>query len=100
MRILDDKFHIENDQIVKTSSGEIVPIEEPLFLVRGRDYLAISVIEHYKRLCELDGCNDYQLSLFDPLISRFKAFSERFPKMMKQPGITRGMPFDPSKKYE
>ena len=44
MRKLDSKFHIEGDQIVKTSNGDPIPEDEPLFLIRARDYLALPLL--------------------------------------------------------
>lgn len=35
MRRLDSKFHVEGDQIVKTSNGGILPENEPLFLAKA-----------------------------------------------------------------
>jgi len=95
MRIIDDKFHIEGDQIIKTSSGEIIPEDEPLLLFRARDYLALPLIEHYKKLCVIDGCNDYQLEGINKCIQRFEQFAKENPNKMKQPGVTRGLPYIP-----
>lgn len=91
-RRIDGKFHIDFNfrEIFKTSSSEVVPRNEPLFLFRARDYLAVPLLEHYRKMCELDGCTDYQLRLLDEQIADFKRFAENNPNKMKQPGITRG----------
>lgn len=65
----------------------------PCFLLRARDYLVIPLLEHYRSLCVLDGCNDYQLALLDKQISDFKKWSKANPNEMKQLGITRGLPY-------
>lgn len=95
MRVIDQKFHIENDQIIKTSSGEVVPEDEPLIIFRGRDYLALTMLRFYRELCVADGCNDYQLEKLDCVIAKFAQYTEEHPEMMKQPGMTHGAVFTP-----
>jgi hypothetical protein len=90
MRKIDAKHHIESDQIIKSSNGQAVPEDEPLFLFRGRDHLACSALQHYRDLCVSDGCNDYQLEIVDSEIRRFTTFAAQYPGRMKQPGVTRG----------
>lgn len=94
-RVIDGKFHIANGQIVKTSSGEIVPEWEPLILQRGRDHLMLPTLRHYRQLSVLDGCNDYHLAGIDAVIEKFEAFTREHPEWMKQPGVTRGAAFTP-----
>jgi len=91
MRQIDSKFHIESDSIIKTSNGEVIPEEEPVFLLRARDYLALRLLQKYRRMCVSDGCTDYQLSGVDASIERFSDFTLKFNARMKQPGITRGL---------
>ena len=91
-RKIDLKHHIdENHQIVKTGNGVPIPENEPLILFRGRDRLAVPLLEAYYGLCVVDGCNDFQLGQITELIARFKAFAAENPQTMKQPGITRGL---------
>lgn len=90
MRKLDEKFHVEGDQLIKTANGEVVPLDEPVFVMRGRDRLAIRALEFYKKISQEDGCNDYHFEKLEFEIVRFKKFSEEHPERMKQPSITRG----------
>ncbi len=90
MRKISDWFHVEGEEIIKTSNGQAIPREEPLFLLRGRDHLAVEHLRAYRRLCVLDGCNEYILDSIDEAIERFKAYAATYPERMKQPGITRG----------
>jgi hypothetical protein len=76
--------------LVKMSNNQVVPEDEPVFFFRGRDYLAIRVLEYYVTLCHDDGCNDYQLSGMAENIRRFKRFKRDHPERMKQPGVTKG----------
>lgn len=91
MRKLDSKFHIENDQIVKTSNGDVIPEDEPVFLLRARDYLALPMLEYYRKLSVEDGCTDYHLNGLLDMHGRFVRFQTENPGKMKQPGITRGL---------
>lgn len=91
MRKIDDKHHVENDRIIKTSNGTEIPENEPCFLFRARDWLAIPVLLHYRQLCIKAGCNDYQVTAINSMLERFRKFAEENPHVMKQPGITRGL---------
>ncbi len=89
-RHIDLKHHITVDgRLVKTGNGVEVPAEEPLILFRGRDRLAVQMLEFYRALCIADSCNEYQLGQVNELIEKFKAFAAT-SSTMKQPGVTRG----------
>jgi len=76
--------------IVKKSNGEVLPVEEPLFLMRARDWLAVPMLLKYRELAVADGCNDYLLALFDESLDQFRKFAAEHVNRMKQPGVTRG----------
>jgi hypothetical protein len=90
MRKLDIKHHIEGDRIIKSSNGQEILETEPVILFRGRDHLALPMLQHYKHLCIDDGCTDYQMKSMDEMIHRFETFANENPTVMKQPGVTRG----------
>lgn len=90
MRIICSKFHVEGDKIVKTTNGEPIPDDEPIFLIRGRDRLAVALLEHYVELSQKDGCNDWHFDLLKGEIDKFMKFRKDFPERMKQPSVTRG----------
>jgi hypothetical protein len=90
MRVrIDDKHHIANNKIIKTSNGQPIPDDEPRMLFRGRDRLAVPLIKYYRELCIADGCNEHQIAAVDIMIEEFNKFA-RTSVTMKQPGITRG----------
>jgi hypothetical protein len=98
MKVIDPKFHIETNEageqsiaIVKTSNGEPIPDDEPLILFRARDRLALETVWYYRRLCEADGCTEFQLAGMNDRIAAFEQFAKEHPERMKQPGITRGL---------
>lgn len=90
MRKIDEKFHVDGDQIIKTSNGDAIPLDEPTFLIRARDRLAIRALEFYLVLSQDDGCNDYHFGKLNVEIEKFKRFRDEHPERMKQPSITRG----------
>lgn len=96
MRKIDGKFHIEIGaasgaiEIVKTSNGEAIPEDEPLFLLRARDNLAVKLIEAYFALSYEAGCNEYHFKKLDTVLEEFVQFAKNHPERMKQPSITRG----------
>jgi len=85
----DLKYHIKV-QIVKRSNGEPIPSNEPIFFLRARDYLALPILYSYRLISERDGCTIYHLDGIDRVIGKFEQFKKRFPKKMKQPGVTCG----------
>lgn len=88
---IDDKHHIDREgSIVKTSNGDVMPGDEPRMLFRGRDKLALPMLEFYRSLCVEDGATDYQLASVDTMIEEFRSFAAE-SSTMKQPGITRGL---------
>ena len=92
IRKIDLKHHIdEKGQIVKTGNSVPIPDDEPLILFRGRDHLAVKMLNFYYQLCHDDGCNDFQLGQVSELIKKFEKFAAEHPEVMKQPGVTRGL---------
>jgi hypothetical protein len=90
VRNLDGKFSIDGDRVIKTSNGEAIPDDEPVFLLRARDHLAIPLLEIYNQLSIVDGCNEYHFDALNKTIAKFAQFSRLNPGRMKQPNITRG----------
>jgi hypothetical protein len=89
-RQLGNRFVVRDNEIVKLSNGEVLPHDEPLFLMRARDHLAITALLEYRKIAIADGCNDYLLGLLQETIEVFRGFAENHPERMKQPGVTRG----------
>lgn len=90
MRKLDNKFHLAGEQIVKTSNGEPIPEDEPVFIVRARDRLARWLLWFYHVLCIIDRCTSYQMRLLRETRHDFAHFRRKQPDRMKQPGCTMG----------
>jgi hypothetical protein len=88
-RKLDGKFSIQGSRIVNTVSGEPIPEDEPLFLLRGRDENAIAGLNSYLNICHKRGCNDLHQRGILQTLDKFTAFKNEHPERMKQPGITK-----------
>jgi hypothetical protein len=91
MRKLDGKFELKDNQVVKISNGEVLPEDEPLFIFRARDYLAVPTLFEYLRLCENDGATSYQISGIKTQILQFQLWRDKNKDKMKQPGVTKGL---------
>jgi hypothetical protein len=89
MRSIDGKFSTDGGKIFNTVSGEEIPEDEPLFLLRARDNNALFAITAYLNECEEVGCNDLHLAGIAKIRQRFMDFAVNHPSRMKQPGITR-----------
>jgi hypothetical protein len=89
--MLECKFEIKDNKLVKKSNGEAIPEDEPVFILRGRDHLAVSLLQCYYSLSVQDGCNDYHMEMLLRSIKGFQDFADKHPERMKQPSITRGV---------
>ena len=88
MRKLNDMFHIEGEQLVKTSNGQSVPEDEPIFILRGRDALAEATIGYYINLCWKMGVPEDRRQQLLAVGEKFHDYAKR--KTTKTPGSTHG----------
>ncbi len=90
-RDIDSKFAVSTDgKIYKKSNNEIVPDDEPLFLLRGRDLLAISLLFEYAEISKRAKCNEYHLFKLGQTTGSFLKFKAEYPERMRMPSITEG----------
>ncbi len=96
-RRIDGKHSVEVREWDSGTTLEIVNLQgvpistdEPLFLLRARDRLAVEALLHYREVSLADGCTDFHMGAVDERIKAFRQFSGSHPELMKQPGITRG----------
>lgn len=90
MRQLNSMYHIEGEQLVKTSNGQAIPEDEPVFILRARDRVAIHAIRIYVVLCQVDMVDDERVEQLFAVIDRFCSWMMLNPGKVKQPGITKG----------
>ncbi len=90
-RDIDAKFAVStNGKIFKKSNGEVIPDDEPLFLLRGRDLLATEFLHLYAKISEERGCNSYHFKKLGETRGGFIKFKNEHPERMKMPSITEG----------
>lgn len=51
----EPKYAIQDNQLVKRATGEALPGDEPIFILRGRDVHAVKVLAFYQRHCQDEG---------------------------------------------
>ncbi len=56
---IDGKYSCDGEKIYNPQTGAVVPPEEPLFVLRAKDLLAMPVIELYRVMCEVNRCSMY-----------------------------------------
>lgn len=77
-------------ELIKHENNTVIPETEPTILFRGRDKLALPMLNYYKELCEKDGATPHQLESIQTMIDKFFVFAADNPQTMKQPGSTLG----------
>jgi hypothetical protein len=77
--------------LVKMSNGEAIPEDEPIFILRGRDVLAVQTLAYYLEISAEHGCNDYHQQKVSEAIERFTSYEIDHPDVMKTPSVTRGL---------
>jgi hypothetical protein len=83
----DGKFRLA---LVKISNDEVIPEDEPVFILRARDIHALDTLMHYQAVCRAGDCNEYQMEGIDFALKRFVVWQMKNADKMKQPGVTRG----------
>lgn len=89
MRKITDKYYVEGDQIYK-SNGDLVPEDEPLFLLRAKDIVSIPTLRAYLDMCVSRHCNTEHLYDINTIIKKFADWQEKNKDKMKIPNITKG----------
>jgi hypothetical protein len=68
-------------RIFNRSSGEVIPDDEPVFILRARDRWAIDVLLHYQGLCQ---DREHRLAV-ERRIEEFDRFQDENAERMKEP---------------
>jgi hypothetical protein len=88
MRRLNEMFHIDGERLVKTSNGQPVPDDEPLFVLRARDHAAVPTLLAYIEECRRLGTPADRIDALVDVEREFFRYSVR--GAMKVPGSTHG----------
>ena|SRR5437899_2797914 len=100
IRKINDMFHTDEEgYLVKSSNGERVPADEPVFILRARDVLAVDTLYFYtellikqrpKTLFHLAPHSDMRIYELGQVVGDFLKFKREHPERMKVPGVTQG----------
>jgi hypothetical protein len=94
---IDGKYEVTPDGKIRNRvSGEPIPDDEPLFLLRARDQLALMCLQDYLFSCESKHCKPSHLAGIREMIAKFARFAADHTDRMKQPGVTGDVRPDPS----
>jgi len=81
-------FHIDGEQLVKTSNGQPVPEDEPVFIIRARDKNAVETLTHYIWLCRMSSTPEDRIADLYEVVDRFKSYANTH--QTKTPGWSHG----------
>lgn len=83
----EPKYDVRDGRIVNRATGEPIPDDEPIMILRAKDVIAAGVVRRYHDLL-LDGSTarltDHKRSCFERY-QAFIAFAEQHPERMKRP---------------
>lgn len=71
-------------------NAQEIPFDEPIFVMRARDRLALATLNNYYALSIADGATPFHLEAVAACFKQFAEFRNSHPERMKQPGITLG----------
>ena len=80
--------------LIKRSNEDPIPEDEPVFILRARDRFALSLLLYYRELSITEGANEWHKAGMERVILGFEAWTDAHPGLMKEPGVTRGLPED------
>lgn len=84
-RAQEPKYTVgERGRLVNRISGKPIPDEEPVFILRAQDKLAMQVLQQYHRLVSDTG---QHAGSIEERILAFSAFADAFPERMKYPNV-------------
>jgi hypothetical protein len=89
----EPKYTINGSAIVNRASGEEIPFDEPVFILRARDTTAVATLLHYyqgHRLCQ----NDQHADAVLQRLRDFQRFQREHPQRMKYPDTASATPTD------
>ncbi len=81
----EPKYKIENGKLVNRSSGEQIPDDEPVFVLRARDKHAAATLASYSTY--INGTDEHSEAVH-LRIRQFEKWSKDHPERMKEPDTT------------
>lgn len=91
MRKLNEMFSVDDQgYLVKTSNGERVPDDEPIFILRARDSCAYAAIRVYVDEMYEAGAPLDRIKAVQEVSKKFEQFGVEHQDRVKIPGVTHG----------
>jgi len=79
--MIERKYKIENDRLVRRDNGVPIPDDEPLFILRAQDVKALPILIAYKIICR----DINHVAGIVKAINDFTNFRDNHPERMKEP---------------
>lgn len=77
----EPKYKIEDGKLVNRQSGEAIPDDEPVFILRARDIMAVETLSRYhSRIMDNEHARAVHFR-----IEQFERFAKAHPERMKSP---------------
>lgn len=80
----EPKYKIKGS-IINRQSGNPIPDDEPIFILRGRDMTAVDMLMFYLSRVKTEGCPTEHLHAVQKRIDQFQVFATKNPDRMKKP---------------
>jgi hypothetical protein len=91
----EPKYTVNGSHIVNRASGEAIPHDEPVFIFRARDKLAVRALLDYAARCTGE-----HFSAVRKRVKHFRAFASWHPERMKQPDTASPPPVTTAREQE
>lgn len=75
----------ENGQLFNRKTGNVIPDDEPVFILRARDIHAADTLRNYYAACEIEG---HRKVVYERIVD-FNRFAIEHPDRMREPGELR-----------
>lgn len=83
--IQEPKYEIKDGKIHNRQSGEQIPDDEPIFVLRARDSHAVATLSTYLCLVKASGDHGAHLNAVRMRLDQFEKFSRENKERMKLP---------------
>lgn len=77
----EPKYDVRGDRVINRATGEAIPDDEPIFIIRAKDVNAVEALNCYAQIC---GWDTLQFDAVKKRIEDFKCFRDAYPERMKQ----------------
>lgn len=77
----DPKYDIQHGRLINAVTGNPIPMDEPVFIIRAKDLRAVPVLYDYLNLCE----NAEHVRAVAQRIEDFELFAATHQQQMKEP---------------